>query len=155
MINKTLLHDLVSELIQDSGLFIVEISVSGSGKIKVLIDSIEGVKIQECIRISRGIESRFDRDQEDFELEVSSPGLTEPFKVPQQYLKAMGKAVEVQMISGETFQGTLKSFDGEILILSIARKGKNRISKKSEVEWIEREISCNEIRYTRELLIFK
>ena len=81
--------------------FIVEITVKPGNKIIVSIDSFTGIAIDDCVAISRSIEANFDRDIEDYELEVSSAGLTQPFKVFQQYQKNIGKNVEILFKNGQ------------------------------------------------------
>lgn len=154
MITESFIAGVVSELIQQTDIFVVEIKVTGSGKILVLLDRPGGIPIQDCIRISRGIEGRLDREKEDFELEVSSPGLTEPFKVPEQYAKYVGKAVEVVLFSGEILQGTLQSFEGDRITLFMQAKVKNKATKKAETLVSEKELFLKDIKVTRILLIF-
>jgi ribosome maturation factor RimP len=81
-------RDKILELLKEQpveGLFPVAVSVSLSDTIKVVVDSLIGLTLDDCVKVSRYLEQQLDRDKEDFELEVSSPGLTEPFKVKEQY----------------------------------------------------------------------
>ena len=154
MITESLISGIVTELTDQTDIFIVEVKVSQNAKITVLLDRPGGILIDDCIRISRGIEGRLDRDAEDFELEVSSPGLTEPFKVREQYEKYAGKEVEVILHSGESLQGILKSFEGERLWLSVKSKAKNKSGKKNPGDVSEKELFLKDIRITRVLLTF-
>ena len=52
------------------------------------------------------------RDEEDYELEVGSAGLGQPFKVPQQYINFIGKEVEVLDADGKKVKGILKAVEG-------------------------------------------
>ena len=95
MIEKQKIEELVEEFIKGTGLFLVAVKVSSSNRITVLADKNEGITIDECAGIHRHIEKSLDRDKEDFELQVSSPGLDLPFVVIEQYFKNEGKKVEV------------------------------------------------------------
>lgn len=95
MIDKSVVKAVVEEWLQDKEYFLVDIEVSPDDKIVVEIDHVDGVWIEDCVELSRYIESRLSRDEEDYELEVGSAGLGQPFKVPQQYINFIGKEVEV------------------------------------------------------------
>ena len=95
MIDKNKVQQCVEEWIQDKEYFLVEVSVDKNNKVIVEIDNKEGVWIDDCCDLSRFIEEHFDRDVEDFELEVGSAGIGQPFKVMQQYENNIGNKVEV------------------------------------------------------------
>jgi len=84
MISKQKIEELVSQWLQGKDYFLVDIAISSDNKIVVEIDHADGVWIDDCVELSRFIEERLDRDEEDFELEVGSAGLGQPFKVEQQ-----------------------------------------------------------------------
>jgi len=100
---------LVKEFIKGTPLFLVAVKVSSSNRITVLADKNEGITIDECASIHRHIENNLNRDVEDFDLQVSSPGLDLPFIVIDQYIKNEGKKVEVTDIEGSKFTGKLKN----------------------------------------------
>lgn len=87
MIDKSLLRQSVEKAIEGSDIFIVDITVSPDNNIVVDLDSMEPLDIDTCAKITRAIEADFDREAEDYQLEVGSAGLTSPFKVKQQYVK--------------------------------------------------------------------
>ena len=126
MIEKSKIEKVVKELIADSDVFLVSVKVSGSNKIMVLIDKNAGITIDECVAVHREIECRFNRDEEDYELQVSSPGLTSPFIVIEQYLKNEGKKVEVLDNDGKKHTGVLKNVTagGFELEAEVKTKGK-------------------------------
>ncbi|MBK6283704.1 MAG: hypothetical protein IPF54_14560 [Draconibacterium sp.] len=103
MIDKETVKRLVEEMLDDK-MFVVEISVNERNVINIFVDSFEGLTIDQCIAISRHVEHSFDREEEDFELQVSSPGLTENFRVTQQYIKYVGKPVEVKTRDEENWK---------------------------------------------------
>lgn len=108
MIDKQLLTETINEAIKDTDLFLVEIKVTPTNEITVTVDSSDaGVDIEQCLALTRRIEEVFDRDVEDYELEVGSAGLTAPFKVKAQYDKNIGNPVEVVTRDGKKLHGTL------------------------------------------------
>jgi ribosome maturation factor RimP len=109
MTEKQYIKGLVEEFIQGTGLFLVAVKVSSANRITVLADKNDGITIDECASIHRHIENSLDRDKEDFELEVSSPGLDLPFGVIEQYYKNEGKQVEVIDNDGSKYSGKLKN----------------------------------------------
>jgi ribosome maturation factor RimP len=108
MITKEKIQNLVEEVLSDDQ-FIVDITVGAANQISVSVDSDAGISIGECVQISRHIENSLDRETEDFSLEVSSPGLSLPLKVVRQYLKNIGREVEVVTTEGEKQKGILRS----------------------------------------------
>jgi len=100
MINKDQIQTIVENNIDPAKLFVVEVSVSAANKINVAIDGFKGLLIDDCVTLSRKIEKSLDRETEDFELEVSSPGLTQPFRVLNQYKKNIGREVEILFNNG-------------------------------------------------------
>jgi ribosome maturation factor RimP len=112
MVEKSKIEKLVTEFINGKGVFLVAVKVSSSNHITVLVDTMQGIHIDECAALHRYIEKSLDRDVEDFELEVSSPGLDMPFSVIEQYYKNEGKRIEVIDLDGERFAGSLKNVTG-------------------------------------------
>ena len=109
MIEKQKIEGLVEEFVRGTGLFLVSVKVSNANRIIVLADKNEGITIDECAAIHRHIENGLDRDKEDFELQVSSPGLDMPFVVMEQYYKNEGRKIEVTDNEGYKFIGNLKN----------------------------------------------
>jgi ribosome maturation factor RimP len=131
MIRASYIETLLAPAIKDSGMFLVNISVQAGNVIRVSVDSGVGVTLDDCIRISRYLEERLDRDSEDFELQVSSPGLTEPFKVKQQYEKNIGREIKV-ITSENEYKGILKHIGEETIELENTKKIKIEGKKKKE-----------------------
>lgn len=107
MIDKQLLTATVDDAIAGTDIFVVDIKVSPDNSIVVELDSPEGLDIDTCAEITRKIEAAFDRDVEDYDLEVGSAGITAPFKVRGQYLKNIGNEVEVLTKAGQKLKGVL------------------------------------------------
>ncbi|MFZ9846812.1 MAG: ribosome assembly cofactor RimP [Flavobacteriales bacterium] len=133
MIPETQIRQLVLEKIEGTNQFLVEAKVAAGNKINVMVDSPDGMPIKAVVEISRHIEGSFDREKEDFELTVSSPGLDLPFKVLQQYLKYIGKEVEVKAGNGKKVQGILLSADEEGIVVETSEKKKIEGKKKKEL----------------------
>ncbi len=133
MIDKELLARTVAESIKDTDIFIVDITVSPDNSIVVELDSPEGIDIDTCADITRRIEEVFDRDAEDYSLEVGSAGLTSPFKVKGQYEKNIGNQVEVLTKDGRKLKGTLTAVGDDNFTITVVRKVKEP-GKKRPVE---------------------
>jgi ribosome maturation factor RimP len=128
MIEKQTIEDLIKEFVKETKLFVVSVKVSSANRITVLVDKNEGVTIDECAALHRHIEDSLDREKEDFELQVSSPGLDLPFLVFEQYVKNEGKKVEVIDDEGLKHTGILKNVTkgGFELETEIKIKGKSK-----------------------------
>jgi len=131
MINKEQISKLVEESIQDTDLFLVEVKVKPSNVIEVFIDSDTAVNIDQCVAVSRYVESKMDRDAEDFELSVLSWGLSGALKLDRQLQKYVGKDVEVKNKEQGKLQGKLVSFNTEKVEIAPAPK---KSSKKKPAE---------------------
>jgi len=148
MVNRDKIEESVKEFISGTGIFLVAVKVDSSNRITVLGDTNEGITINECAALHRHIEKGLDRDIEDFELRVSSPGLDVPFRVVEQYYKNEGKQVMVTDNEGSDFTGKLKNVTegGFELETEVKIKGKTKELK---------DISFNfdQIRTTKVILI--
>jgi ribosome maturation factor RimP len=153
MTDKAKIEKLVSEFIRGTDLFLVAVKVSATGRITVLADRKGGITIEECAELSRFIEKNLDREAEDFELMVSSPGIDMPFLVPEQYYKCEGKQVEVVDSTGKKYSGILKNVTTGGFELETAERKKNVKGKAVE----KREVSFNyeQVKSAREVLSFK
>lgn len=131
MIDKERVKDIVNGYLQGTGIFLVAVKVSNSNRITVLADRKDGITIDDCAELHRHIESNLDREVEDYDLEVSSPGLDSPFLVSEQYYKNEGKKVEVVGTDGMKYSGILKNVNqgGFELETEVKPKGKPREKK--------------------------
>ena len=133
MITKAEIVKLVEEKIEGTEYYIVDISVSSSNQIRVEIDGDKGVKINDCVEISRHIEGNYDRDEVDFELTVSSAGMDQPFKILRQYQRYVGREVEMKTTQGDKLKGLLISADDKAVVLEVTRKEKIEGKKKKQI----------------------
>ncbi len=124
MITEATIRALVEEKLEGTDIFIVAAKVSSTNSIRVFIDAVEGLNVKDCVNVSRHIEGNLDREIEDYELQVSSPGLTEPFSHPLQYKKNVGRDIKVTTLEGETWKGKLVAFDGEAITVAPEKKKK-------------------------------
>jgi ribosome maturation factor RimP len=152
MISKGVIQSLVEEKLSDTT-FIVDVTIGPGNAISVTIDSDGGLSIDNCIEMSRHIEHQLDREVEDFSLEVSSPGLTQPFKVLRQYLKYIEKEIEIVTAKGDKMAGVLKSANENSILVEI--KSNTKIDGKKAVEIKEVEFFLNEIKTVKPVITFK
>ncbi len=113
MIPVDKIKKIVDNKIAEGTNFIVDISVKSGNRITILLDNDDGISISDCVAMSRHVEFSLDRESEDFELNVMSPGLTEPFKTLRQYQKHLQKQVEVVTKENKKICGKLISLTNE------------------------------------------
>jgi ribosome maturation factor RimP len=154
MITKESIQAITNSVLENTELFPVEINVKPGNRIVVYLDKLEGITIEECADISQKIESHLNRDVEDFELEVSSPGLTQPFKVKQQYFKNVGKDVDVVLTTGEKIKGKLITMNDNSIEIEFLKKVKKEGSKKTEKILTKENINYSNIKSTKVSLDF-
>ena len=133
--------------------FVVSLTVGSDNRISIFIDGDSGVTIDDCVALSRHIENSLDRDKDDFELNVSSAGIGQPFVNLRQYLKNIGKPVEIILNDGNTLRGILRSADDEKISLAEEVKRKNKKSKKM-IAGDEITINMAEIAKAKAIIIF-
>ncbi len=155
MIEKKTVCQIVEEWLEGKDYFLVEVAVSPDDKIVVEIDHAEGVWIEDCVELSRYIESRLNREEEDYELEVGSAGIGQPFKVLQQYYIHIGQEVEVLTKGGQKLAGTLKSADEEKFTVSVQKKVKMEGEKRPKLVEEDETFTYEQIKYTKYLISFK
>ena len=133
MIEKKTVSQIVEEWLEGKDYFLVEVTVSPDDKIVVEIDHAEGVWIEDCVELSRFIESKLNREEEDYELEVGSAGIGQPFKVLQQYYNHVGSDVEVLTKDGRKLTGVLKDADEEKFVVAVQKKVKVEGAKRPKL----------------------
>jgi ribosome maturation factor RimP len=159
MITKKLVTQLAEERMKerDNGLFIVDLTISAKNVIRLELDKLEGgVTVEDCVSVSRNIEHNLDREAEDFELHVSSAGLDKPLRVHAQYVKNVGRGLEVLLKTGEKAEGTLTSVTDDRIVLSHTEKRLvDPAKKKKETVEVNREIAFPEIQEAKIVISFK
>ena len=155
LIQKEKIRQIIDEKLAGSDLYLVELTVSADNRISVEIDAKQGISIDFCAELSRYIESQLDREAEDFELEVGTPGLGQPFKVLQQYQKFLGSEVEVLTNEGKKISGILRSADDDGFLLEISYLTKPEGAKR-KVEVMETlNFKYNQVKHTKYIIRFK
>ena len=154
MIDKAKVIELVEEQLED-GMFLVEIAVSERNAINVFIDSFDGITIAECIAVSRHVEHSFDRDEEDFELHVSSPGLNQGFKVKEQYIKYTNRKIEVTLEDDRKLEGKLIEVGETDFLLETSSREKVEGHKKKQLIVKKHLLKYDEIKSTKAAISFK
>lgn len=155
MIDKKNLEKIVDEWLAKTDYFLVDLTVSADDSIVVVIDHAEGVWIEDCAELSRFIEEHLSREEEDYELEVGSAGLGQPFRVHRQYEIHVGKSVETQLKDGKKYQGILTAVTEEGFTLLTTQKIKPEGAKRPKN--VEVEVTCTfeEVAYTKYLIKMK
>lgn len=158
MINRKEIEHLVEERIQElnSGLYVVEMTISSSNVIRIEIDKINGgVTVADCVSVSRNVEHNLDREQQDFELHVSSAGLDKPIRHINQYIKNIGRTITVSQKDNKILEGKIMKVSDDRIILSCEEaqllEGKKR---KEKVEVIY-EIMLTDVKEANIVISFK
>jgi len=148
MLDKNKIVAVVEKFLGGEDKFLVEVVVSTANVVDIFVDGDEGITINECTKISRHIVSNFDRDIEDFELRVSSPGLDKPFKLRRQYLKYINREIKMVLNDGSKIKGKLLEFADEKLVIE------RNIGKKKKETVIE-DYSFSDVREGKPVISFK
>lgn len=154
MITVEQIKKLADEKLVGTGNFIVDIVVKPGNKITVLLDNDNGISISDCVNMSRHIEFSLDREKEDFELNVMSPGLTEPFKILRQYQKYIDKQIEVVTKEQQKLSGKLLSVNDEGIVLETKSKEKVEGKKSKQLIINNIPLTFNQIKETKVVLSF-
>lgn len=149
MIDKELIANKVAETIAGTDQFIVSIQVKPGNIIEIVLDSDTNMSIDDCVKVSRAVESSLDRENEDFELSVFSAGLSEPLQIERQYKKHLGKEIEVILKSGIKLIGTLVAFKNGILQLQYQKKQKPEGAKRKVFVNCSEQFDLSEIKSTK------
>ncbi len=149
MIDKNTVQNVVNEWLAGKDYFLVDLNVSDDDRIVVVIDHAEGVWIEDCADLSRYIETRINRDEEDYELEVGSAGLGQPFRVHRQYEIHVGKPVETQTTDGHKYRGTLVSVDETGFVLNVMQKVLEEGRKRPVSKEVPVRLEFADVSYTK------
>lgn len=155
MIDKSIVKKLVDEWLEGKEYFLCDLSISADARIVVEIDHEEGVWIEDCVELSKFIEAGLDREQEDFELEVGSAGIGQPFKVLRQYEIHLGEQVEVLTREGKKFVGELSNVTPEEFTVTVTQKVKKEGQKRPVMEEVDYTFKYTDVKYTKYVIDFK
>ena len=154
MITEEQVRKLAEEKIAESGNFIVEIKVKPGNRITILLDNDKGVSIADCVALSRHVEFSLDRETEDFELQVSSPGLDQPLKTIRQYRKYVGKQVDVVTKENKKLTGKLLDVTEEGITIESRTKEKTETNKGKQIIINNIHLTYNQIKETKIVISF-
>lgn len=143
MVLKEKVEKLLHEALANNGsLFLISLTITPDNKIHVVIDGDQGVTLNDCVTVSRAIEHQLDRDETDFSLEVMSPGAFEPIVNTRQYLKNIGRTLEIETVDGRKAEGKLDKVGENAIVISWKErepkpvgKGKITVKKEKEIEF--------------------
>lgn len=155
MIERQQVIDLTNEWLADKEYFLVDVVISKDDKITVEIDHSEGVWIEDCAELSRHIENGLNGEADDYELEVGSAGLGQPFKVIQQYKNHIGLEVEVLTKDGKKLKGILKDANDNDFAITITKKEKVEGAKRPQIVEEELRFAYDNVKYTKYIINFK
>ena len=155
MIERNTVKTVVEEWLSGNDYFLVDVTFTPDDRIVVEIDHADGVWIEDCAELSRFMQERLGEDLGDYELEVGSAGIGQPFKVEQQYVNHIGKDVEVLDSEGKKVQGVLKQVEGRNFVVTVKEKQKLEGKKRPQLVEVDKTYNMDNIKYTKYLLSFK
>lgn len=155
MIDKNLVESLVNEWLEGKEYFLTDLTVSVDDRIVVEIDHRDGVWIEDCVELSRHIESHLDREEEDFELEVGSAGIGQPFKVKRQYEIHEGDCVEVLTAEGRKLRGVLGNVGADSFTVTIEEKVREEGAKRPRLVSRDVPLTYDGVKWTKCMIDFK
>ena len=155
MINKEIIQTLTEEWLQGNEYFLVDINFAADDRIVIEIDHADGVWIEDCAALSRFLQERLGEELGEYELEVGSAGLGQPFKVAQQYINHIGDTLEVLQADGKKVQGVLKAVDAPSFTITVQEKQKQEGKKRPVLVDVDKTYQMDEVKYAKYLLAFK
>jgi ribosome maturation factor RimP len=154
MIEKAKVQALVEQWLDGKDYFLTDLTVTPDNCITVEIDHADGVWIEDCVQLSRFIEDHLSRDDEDYELEVGSAGLGQPFKVLRQWQNHIGKQVEILTTDGRKLKGTLHQADENQILLAVRQKVLPEGRKRPVLQDVELQFPMSEVKSGRYIIDF-
>ena len=157
MIDKNIIKTAVNEWLEKGDYYLVDLEMTADDRIVIEIDHADGVWIEDCAELSRFLQEKIGEELGDYELEVGSAGIGQPFKVVQQYRNHVGKDVEVLAGDGKKVQGVLKevSEDGNQFVVTVKEKQQVEGKKRPVLVEADKTFAINDIKYCKYLLNFK
>lgn len=155
MIKREDIEATINEVISGTEAFLVEVAVKQGNVIRVFVDEPQGISLDECVRISKAIEAGIDREMEDFDLQVSSPGLENPLLVKQQYVKNIGGELKVMTADNKRVVGELLAVETDSITINAKIKVKAKGSRKSKADFQTISLKYEEIKSAKVNLQFK
>ncbi|TND09608.1 MAG: hypothetical protein FD123_1199 [Bacteroidetes bacterium] len=155
MISVERVTEIVEQKLAGTDCFLVDIQVRPGNRIAVFVDKDKGgVSISDCVSMSRYLEQALDRDVEDFELEVSSPGMDQPLRNLRQYRKRIGREVSVLLLDGRRLSGKLLDADEKKITIEEQSKQKIEGKKGRQLVVTRNEFPYEEVKETTLVITF-
>lgn len=151
MIDKNVVTKAVEEWLQKGDYYLVDVEMTADDRIVIEIDHADGVWIEDCADLSRHLQETLGEELGDYELEVGSAGIGQPFKVMQQYVNHIGKEVEVLTLDGKKLKGILKSVDGEQFVVTVEEKVRVEGKKRPELQQNDYSFEMTGVKYCKYL----
>ena len=155
MIDKSVVRTTVEEWLQGNDYFLVDLVFGSDDRIIVEIDHADGVWIEDCASLSRYMQEKLGDALGDYELEVGSAGIGQPFKVEQQYINCIGKQVEVLAGDGQKYKGELLGVEGRQFTVKTQEKQRVEGKKRPVMVDVERTFSMDDVKYCKYVIEFK
>jgi len=155
LITENTIRALVAEKIEGSEYYLLSVDIKPGNVINVELESMGPVSISDCVDISRQIEHNLDREEEDFSLQVSSPGLDKPLRDYRQYIKNIGRDLKIRLMDNTEIQGELLKADAEKIEVKESRKERVEGKKKKEVVEVNHVLAYTDIKQAKIKITFK
>lgn len=155
MITENKIRELVAEKIEHTDYYLLSVDVKPGNAIYVELESMGPVSIEDCVEISRQIEHNLNREEEDFSLQVASPGLDKPLRDYRQYIKNIGRELDIRLLNNAEIKGELVQADEEKIQVKEIKKEKVEGKKKKVTVEHMHTISYPEIKQAKIRITFK
>ena len=152
--DKQTIDNILQQKLAELELFLVELNVSADNVITIYADGMNNISIDQCTAIARHLRSELGESADDFEITVSSPGLDKPFRHINQYVKNIGKSVEVLMVEGTKMEGKINAATENEIVINLFKK-RNPKNKAQKLEVSDQFVSVplKDIKQTKKLII--
>lgn len=146
---KMTFKDKVKQLLEEGlaqypSLFLIDLKIDDSNKISITLDGDNGVQLQDCINISRSIDSNLDREEIDFGLEVASAGVSLPLQLVRQYKKNVGRTLKIKTKT-QTIEAKLVAVSDEVITVEWSSREPKKVGKGKETVLHNEQIAYGDI----------
>jgi ribosome maturation factor RimP len=147
--------ELLNQALEENpSLFLIDLEITEDNQIRVTLDGDNGVKVEDCISVSRAVEHNLDREEIDFSIDVMSCGASEPLTMFRQYVKNIGRGVLVKTNKGEKIEATLTAANEEAITLNWKAREPKPVGKGKVTVQKVAVIPYNEIVETKVMIKF-
>ena len=154
MITKDFISTIITEHLSNGPVFLTGLKIGSDNQITVFLDGDNGVKISDCVSVSRYLEKTLNEKGLDFSLDVSSHGASTPLIMPRQYKKHIGRDFEIKLENGTKMEGTLVGFDGNEIVLENSFRENKPVGKGKITVTKQQKINYNQIKESKIKLKF-